>query len=845
VLIGQPIPEHLTAGTRDSHLWGMLADAARVCRERGERLVLVVDGLDEDRGVRIGSASHSIAALLPVQPPEGLRVIVASRSNPGIPVDVPDDHPLRSPAIVRRLGVSPAARAVRASTERELDALLEGPAEDQDFLGLLVAARGGLSSRDLAELTGTTPRRVEKRLNSVAGRSFSRTPSYWRPGVSPEMYLLGHGNLMNAAAEELGETALGGYWRRLRSWGERYREQHWPEGTPEYLLRGYFQILRTTGDVDGMVTCAIDTARHDRLFEVSGGDAAALSELSAAQDTLAGESAPDVARLIKVAMHREHLADRNARTPTSLARLWARLGHFNRAEALIEAIADPGRRADAVIGVMGVMVHAGDPARAEALVMRVTEQEVRDDVLASLTYLLGATGNLERAQELVNTITDPVHQVRALESLVHELGYSGDLDRAEELTQTIGDPPHRDRVPMAFAEVLAAAGEVDRAETLARQLTLPSSHPIARLVRVVASTGDTDRAQALADTVTDPISHNLAIVALIDVAGVAGDLQRAKALASAAIEPNGPGLVAGALAGALCRAGHVDEAKALTDTITNDITRQNAVMGLIRMLAAAGNLDQAEALAQTLVDSSHDSGAFSSYQDGIAVVVRAMGATGEVERAKALIQTMPAPTGFLAGAKSLWIAKAHAEAMTALAEGLCDGRRWEQAGDLAREAGEIARAAVHSKDYNIAITALADVAATSNDLRRGEALARLLIEPDQSSQAAGVLARLISASGDPDLAETLAEAMNRPQERANVLFTLARRAYQSGDRQRAHRLADHAEALVPGPDEPQHRWHVAPALAGVIASAGETQRARPLSTAFPTLTSNGTPPSTW
>ncbi|MFJ1767373.1 hypothetical protein ACIOD2_44075 [Amycolatopsis sp. NPDC088138] len=82
---------------------GLLAEVAQDCSWRGERLALVVDGLDEDLGLDGSPDAHSIAALLPMRPPAGMRVIVSWRDNPALPDDVPDRHPLREPAIVRRL----------------------------------------------------------------------------------------------------------------------------------------------------------------------------------------------------------------------------------------------------------------------------------------------------------------------------------------------------------------------------------------------------------------------------------------------------------------------------------------------------------------------------------------------------------------------------------------------------------------------------------------------------------------------------------------------------------------------------------------------------------------------
>ena len=55
----------LPEATREAYLLDLLAQAADACQAAGERLILVVDGLDEDRGVTTGPDAHSIAGLLP------------------------------------------------------------------------------------------------------------------------------------------------------------------------------------------------------------------------------------------------------------------------------------------------------------------------------------------------------------------------------------------------------------------------------------------------------------------------------------------------------------------------------------------------------------------------------------------------------------------------------------------------------------------------------------------------------------------------------------------------------------------------------------------------------------
>src|SRR5262249_31977910 len=166
-----------------------MSEAAIACRDAGGRLVLVVDGLDEDQGVTTGPRAHSIAGLLPADPPAGMRVIVAGRPDPPVPDDVPGWHPLRDPAIIRPLPAFPHARDVQRLARQELQDLLRGAQPGQDVLGLLAAARGGLSGPDLEELTGALGE-IEDILRAAAGRTFTRRASQHDGGAGPEVYLL-------------------------------------------------------------------------------------------------------------------------------------------------------------------------------------------------------------------------------------------------------------------------------------------------------------------------------------------------------------------------------------------------------------------------------------------------------------------------------------------------------------------------------------------------------------------------------------------------------------------------------------------------------------------------------
>ena len=148
-------------------------------QEEGARLVLVVDGLDEDRGAGGGPGADSIAGLLPGNPPHGMRVIVAGRPDPPVPGDVPDWHPLRDPAIIRPLAPSPHARDIERLSSQELKRLLQDDGLGHDVLGLLTAARGGLSAADLADLADADLWDVRRFCTPQLGGLFKSVPASW------------------------------------------------------------------------------------------------------------------------------------------------------------------------------------------------------------------------------------------------------------------------------------------------------------------------------------------------------------------------------------------------------------------------------------------------------------------------------------------------------------------------------------------------------------------------------------------------------------------------------------------------------------------------------------------
>lgn len=199
-------------GARAGAWWDLLASAAAEAEERARRLVVVVDGLDEDEaGATPPRGKPSIASLLPRRPPFGARFIITSRPDPGLPDDLPSDHPLRASA-PHRLLVSPVAKDIELLAKQELRNLLAGDQIAIDVVGYITGSGGGLTRSDLSALTSAPPHKLDPVLRGVFGRSlYTRASTDPRdPQANPvtRVYLFAHETLRVTAEEQLGGELL-------------------------------------------------------------------------------------------------------------------------------------------------------------------------------------------------------------------------------------------------------------------------------------------------------------------------------------------------------------------------------------------------------------------------------------------------------------------------------------------------------------------------------------------------------------------------------------------------------------------------------------------------------------
>jgi len=519
-LLGESVPPFQDPGRRERQWFRFFADAAAHCEARGLRLILVVDGLDEDRGV-IGPGARSIAGLLPTNPPCGARVVVAGRPNPPIPSDVPAGHPLRDPAIILALDRSNHATTIRADMQADLERLRNGSLLERDLLGLVTAAGGGLSGRDLQELStdpDVTEWDIDQLLSTVAGRSFASRAPRWND--RPRVYLLGHEELQQDAIRAYGPRRLVCYRDRLHTWADAYRQQLWPPYTPEYLLRGYYRLLLATGDLARAVAHATDLARHDRMLDLTGGDAGALAEITDAQNAILAGTAPDLSAMARLAVHRQRINDRNSHIPTRLPAVWARLGHATRGEQLARSITDSDCQSRALANVAGALAQADQHARAERIARGIVNPDHQADALAKVAAALAQAGKHTHAAQIATdaeqvayAITNADRQAWALADVAAALAQAGKhahaaqiATDAEQVARTIVNPQIQAWVLTDVAGALAQAGERTQAAQVVRTI-IGSDYQAQALVDVASAlvqVGEYTHAEQIARTITSP-----------------------------------------------------------------------------------------------------------------------------------------------------------------------------------------------------------------------------------------------------------------------------------------------------------------------------------------------------
>ncbi|MFC5718609.1 hypothetical protein ACFP1Z_00230 [Streptomyces gamaensis] len=750
-----------------------LERAGRQARDAERRIVLVVDGLDEDSGMATAVEGNSIAALLPHGPMPGVRIIVTCRPHPPVPADVPYGHPLRDPGISRSLAASEAAQAARLEAERDLVELIRRGGIAQELTGLIAAASGGLTAVDLAALmeTACSVREVELVLEGSLGRSFQRLEAEWSRGEHGPawLYSFAHGELLVTAGNLLAHE-MEGYRDRLHDWVLDYWQRRWPDDTPEWILVGCPQVLWQQGDAVLLSTLAADRERHEQLWRKTGSDAGALAEIEKAFELQRQLPDPDVPACLRLARRREALERNLENTPTDLIITWARLGQVRRAVNFI----------------------------------RERREGWRDWLLASVYRVARRWPD---AEELViiaaRSLSDPVERALALAMLAEELAQAGRHELAADLARDAVDLAQRpdtgrggETARSVAVRVFLRIGRDDQALVCARNIATPVRRGLA-LVRVAASLARAGQRVKAAELVEEaaglavtaaaqphPALHDGyraredATLVLDEAAQVLAEIGRiGQASALAAAEPReDENRILASIATVLAKASRHEEVAALTCSMTDPYWRCKALTRAAEQCLAADGIGRAAeyaAEAAIVIDDIADSVKKHWALPGVASLLIKI---GQHEQAVALAHTATVPNR-------------EAEALADVAKLLAEHKQRELAAQVRGAAVLAARAIDDQTPKDNALAHAAESVARAGECVQASAIANEIADSFKRASTLVEVAAALADAGEYDPAAALARSITDSRKRAEALVRVARVMAETG-------LLEEAEALA-------------------------------------------------
>ena len=631
----------------------LLARAAQRCQSKGDRLLLLVDGLDEDAALADpASVRGSIAAAIPASLPEGVTVVVASRTNPQLPADVPTHHPLRSQKYWHSLAHLPTTLAAREAAMADLRDLLK--TETGTNVAAFLAAGGApLTSADLAELTDTGYLEVLRLLDSRVARSFTTVPSL-RGAGDPPGYRLGHDKLdellitlLNPRAPDPSGSVAGVWgaarfdtlkpWRqRIHDWARTWARLSWPDATPYYLLDDSYPALLELEQarISELVDLLADSHRNARLYQLDLSDSAALRQIrsSAAYLHQTQGSLADLGRLM--ATH-ERLATRNDRTKDALLDLLASTGQERRATYIASAVSDPAHRLHALLVVSETCVRANSGETAATAARLAAEQfkllptDSRWTLVDPLAHALVVAGLGDEAEALTEGLLQGEAVARAQRALHDEsLDESWSLTRDPTWTGPFQEAPEVGRQlchHLGRARAYIIEGHLASADAEARLALTEAQHTSGHVGLKLAIAGMVEAIALLQNPsrVTEATSRRQANLGLEPVKALAalGAEAQARTLASrllaAAQDVTGGARPAALTAAGLCLAAAGEHAAA-------SAAADAALEGL------ADNIKPGAAL-------SDDHARLGAWEDVVTAVAMVAGADATVKVAQRLL----------------------------------------------------------------------------------------------------------------------------------------------------------------------------------------------------------------
>ena len=329
---------------KEKSITQLLNEAATIAQKHNRKLVVVIDGLDEN--INANQHKPPVLNLLPKKELQNVIVILSCRPNPNAfdNAFLLSDHIARK-SKVYKLSQSQYVKDIQLAAQAELQALCEEE-NAKRVIAFLATAQGALTITDLCVLADVKYQiDVKNIFSSSTGRTFISITSESMPITkkADKRFTFSHEVLERQAIKDFVGNNAQQYIEKLNDWCDVYRNQKWPLDTPDYLLEDYLRLLKNTGQWERLADLLIDHIYISAISKNTLSCSSYLRIINNTIDALTKKQTIDYLRIGLLTESREWFSSRDNNIPRQMPLLFARLGHCEIAQSMTNTMSDTDR----------------------------------------------------------------------------------------------------------------------------------------------------------------------------------------------------------------------------------------------------------------------------------------------------------------------------------------------------------------------------------------------------------------------------------------------------------------------------------------------------------------------
>ena len=319
----------------------LLKKTAAKASKKGKKLVLIVDGLDEDKSEE--REKWSILSRIPKEEIPNLIVILSCRYVPSLPEDLRLGDIHCTEIDVKQ---SKFLKDCKNKIAEELEAFKKADdSTGRDVISLLAYAGGPLTEKDLLDIIRKKrqpeelyPYQVTDIFKKSTSRTFRAVSQKSTPLSSDnsKAFTFAHKDIAEMAAQDFLDANNMRNEQLIDEWCDSYSRLGWPKGTPIYLLTDYLDLLANGSRWGRLAQLLANNYFIDHILKKMWSNSNYIRLFDAVLAELATENA-DLVLIGSLSCQKSRLVSFNSCIPEELPVVIAHLGDIESAREILNS----------------------------------------------------------------------------------------------------------------------------------------------------------------------------------------------------------------------------------------------------------------------------------------------------------------------------------------------------------------------------------------------------------------------------------------------------------------------------------------------------------------------------